>query len=338
MQALLELDCIPSGMELFQAADEDSWSLIQNVIDDCDYYLVVLAGRYGSVHPDTGISYTEMEYRYALENNIPTMAFLHEDVSKLESGVVDSGDGLEKLLEFRGLCERKQVKFWNGPADLGSVVSRSLIRLTKERPATGWVKADTLASDEAREQVLQMKEEIEALKSELSEAKSAYQGDISDLAQGSDLIEVKWIGSYRDPEATWNSHTAKFRIDGKISLDSVFRIISPAMVDEISEHDFKTRINLAFQNEFTDNLINFNYRKDDKSEEEEVESSLNNIQATDDAFQKIKVQLMALNLIERGIKKRPPSDKLNYWKITDEGERKMMTLIAIKKDEIGMSA
>ena len=29
MQALLELDCIPAGMELFPASNEDQWSLIK---------------------------------------------------------------------------------------------------------------------------------------------------------------------------------------------------------------------------------------------------------------------------------------------------------------------
>ena len=33
MQALLELDCIPSGMELFPAANEDQWSLIKKVMN-----------------------------------------------------------------------------------------------------------------------------------------------------------------------------------------------------------------------------------------------------------------------------------------------------------------
>lgn len=28
MQALMELDCMPSGMELFPATDDDQWSLI----------------------------------------------------------------------------------------------------------------------------------------------------------------------------------------------------------------------------------------------------------------------------------------------------------------------
>src|SRR5258708_5384955 len=78
MQALLELDCIPSGMELFPAANQDQWSLIQRVIGECDYYIVISAGRYGSIGP-TGQSYTEMEYRYAISINKPTIAFLHND-------------------------------------------------------------------------------------------------------------------------------------------------------------------------------------------------------------------------------------------------------------------
>ena len=73
MQALLELDCIPAGMELFPAANEDQWTLIRNVIDDCDYYIVVIGGRYGSIGP-TGISYTQMEYEYAVAQNKPIIS------------------------------------------------------------------------------------------------------------------------------------------------------------------------------------------------------------------------------------------------------------------------
>lgn len=49
MQALLELDCIPVGMELFPAADDDQWTLIKGLISDCDYYVLIVAGRYGSI-------------------------------------------------------------------------------------------------------------------------------------------------------------------------------------------------------------------------------------------------------------------------------------------------
>jgi hypothetical protein len=46
IQTLLEADCIPAGMELFPASDDDKWTLIKRVIDDSDYYLVVVGGRY----------------------------------------------------------------------------------------------------------------------------------------------------------------------------------------------------------------------------------------------------------------------------------------------------
>ena len=82
MHALLELDCMPSGMELFPAANEDQWSVIKSVIDDCDYYLVIIGGRYGSLGPE-GQSYTEMEYRYAIDSGKPCLAFIHADPESL---------------------------------------------------------------------------------------------------------------------------------------------------------------------------------------------------------------------------------------------------------------
>lgn len=54
-QALLELDFVPAGMELFAATDEEQLAFIKKVIDDCDYYLVIVGNRYGSLTSD-GIS------------------------------------------------------------------------------------------------------------------------------------------------------------------------------------------------------------------------------------------------------------------------------------------
>ena len=53
---------MPSGMELFPAANEEQWNWIKKVIDASDYYIVILGGRYGSISENTGMSYTEMEY------------------------------------------------------------------------------------------------------------------------------------------------------------------------------------------------------------------------------------------------------------------------------------
>lgn len=111
MQALLELEHIPAGMELFPASDDDSWTLIQRVIDDCDYYIVIVGGRYGSSGPD-GIGFTEMEYRYAVERGKPVIAFLHKAPDQIPAGRSEQSEtSREALARFRALCETKQCRY-----------------------------------------------------------------------------------------------------------------------------------------------------------------------------------------------------------------------------------
>jgi hypothetical protein len=146
MQALLELDCMPAGMELFPAASEEQWKWITRVIDESDYYIVVVGGRYGSVNRESGISYTEMEYRYAQSVGKPIIAFLHQSPEKILAGKTEkSSAGKRQLEAFRKQCQQQLCKYWSSPSDLGAKVSRSLTQLIKHNPAAGWVKADAVA-------------------------------------------------------------------------------------------------------------------------------------------------------------------------------------------------
>ena len=63
-------------MELFPASDTEQFSYIKKVIDECDYYVLIIGGRYGSVDSE-GISFTEKEYEYAIETNKIVLAFVH---------------------------------------------------------------------------------------------------------------------------------------------------------------------------------------------------------------------------------------------------------------------
>jgi hypothetical protein len=58
IKACLNMGHIPVGMEMFNAADEEQWAVITRTIDQCDYYVVIVAHRYGSTTPE-GISFTE---------------------------------------------------------------------------------------------------------------------------------------------------------------------------------------------------------------------------------------------------------------------------------------
>lgn len=85
IQTIMELDCIPAGMELFPAIDNEQFDFIKKIIDDCDYYILIIGGRYGSLSVD-GLSYTEKEYDYANEKNIKVLAFIHENPDNIALG------------------------------------------------------------------------------------------------------------------------------------------------------------------------------------------------------------------------------------------------------------
>ena len=74
MQARLALECVPTGMELFPAANDTQWDWIKRVIGGSDYYLVIAGGRYGSVSKDSGLSFTEMEYQVS-NGSVPALTF-----------------------------------------------------------------------------------------------------------------------------------------------------------------------------------------------------------------------------------------------------------------------
>jgi len=63
-------------MELFVPSDKTQWEIIKEWIKDSDLLMLILGGRYGSIEPNSGKSYTHLEYEFALENNIPVFAIV----------------------------------------------------------------------------------------------------------------------------------------------------------------------------------------------------------------------------------------------------------------------
>jgi len=143
--ALLQTDCFPAGMELFPAADEEQFEYIKTIIDESDYYIVISAGMYGSIHPEAQTSYTEMEYDYAVEINKPIIRLLHKNpLDTLRGDEIEKDETKrEKLLAFREKMETKRlVKYWEEPKELGQQVILALLDIKKRRPAIGWVRGD----------------------------------------------------------------------------------------------------------------------------------------------------------------------------------------------------
>lgn len=72
----LENGFIPVGMEQFHGAPASQWMVITKYIDECDFYLLVVGGRYGSIDESVDKSYTEKEYDYAKSKGIPVVVLI----------------------------------------------------------------------------------------------------------------------------------------------------------------------------------------------------------------------------------------------------------------------
>ena len=102
IKAVLEIGHIPVGMESFNAADETQWQHIARQIQVSDYYVVIVAHRYGS-RTDDGLSYTEKEYNYAAAQKIPTLGFIIDKSALSRTGATLGDKTLSTLLRLHGL-------------------------------------------------------------------------------------------------------------------------------------------------------------------------------------------------------------------------------------------
>jgi len=141
MRGLLSANCIPAGMEHFPAGNDETFEYIKRVIDDSDYYLLILAGKYGTTASD-GISYTEKEFDYALRQEIPVIALPYENLEKLPSENTEKEPKARAKLElFREKVKNGRiVKFWSSAEQLVAHVISSLHHAIDNHPRPGLVR------------------------------------------------------------------------------------------------------------------------------------------------------------------------------------------------------
>ena len=310
IHALLELDCIPSGMELFPATDEDAWSLIKEIIDGCDYYILILAGKYGSTNIE-GIGYTEMEYDYAVSIGKPILCFLHEDIDKLAAGKVESSaKGKKKLNSFRTKASEKHCKFWQEAADLGGKVSRSLVQLRKRHPSDGWVPGKYAADQKMLSEMERMRAKIAELEMQALVLTDAPPANIQQLEHGDDIYTLSFSLLTADTNKREDTSVG-------VSWDKIFSYCGPALVGECTTEELLEKVKLAYWHAIPSEARKINDYK--------------YVVIPYVCEDSIIIQLQALGLIRHGIKKRPVSDTHTYWQLTPYGEKYLIQIRAFKR-------
>ncbi|MBS6651521.1 DUF4062 domain-containing protein [Alistipes putredinis] len=301
IETLLNKNCIPVGMEYFPAADDEQMTIIRQLIDECDYYVLILGGRYGSIEPKTQKSYTQLEYEYALERGIPISAFYIKDKGNLLNNKTEKNNP-EKLEAFEKLVTKDRMcKSWSNADDLAGKVSLSLDYQTRHHPRIGWVKADKVASDEANNSIIKLKEENQKLKEQINFLCSASPAGSECYMQGNDLFDIH----YTIPINPFNDDGERFYTVQK-TWNEIFLSVCMILLKPITEKHILEHLERAL---FAEEYASIN----------------------ENDFQTILIQLMALKLIKTDTVKSEYAGVYTYWVLSQYGRAEMVRLKAIKR-------
>jgi hypothetical protein len=322
MQALLELNSFPAGMELFPASTDDQWTLIQRVIDDCDYYLVIVGGRYGSMDAQ-GISYTEKEYDYAVQSKKTVLGFVHKNPGDIPARNTDRDPLVAAKLEaFRTKVMQKMCGFWTNADQLGTIVTTSLVKALNSHPADGWLKARYVKTTEDLEKVNRMHEEIRILKEEVARLREIDSRVPGNLARSDDVVKLEYTPG-------WNSDSQDLRTV-ELTWNRIFEVVGRKCMNLPAQPEVEDQIN-AWLASLSENLG----------------SGQDRVTITRKSFQAVKLQFYALGLIRMEMLLRPGENYYTAegstgtgspqptlcWVLTDAGRAALAELLAEKRPE-----
>ena len=191
--AILSIYQFPIGMEMFSAADEDQWEIIRETIDSSDYYILIIAHRYGSVIKEgkyAGISYTQKEFRYALEQKIPVLAFLIDESVPVIPKKMERIDSKRiKLNAFKTEVRTgRMVQFWTNKDDLANQVTNALNKQIGRKDRPGWIRISDLGMDDIQRKKVELNKVVE----ELDDNKEELQKKIGKLnTELKELVAIK---------------------------------------------------------------------------------------------------------------------------------------------------
>ncbi|MCJ8173215.1 DUF4062 domain-containing protein [Clostridium botulinum] len=298
MEAIINLNCFPAGMEMFPANDSEQFEYIKSIIDESDYYILIIAGRYGSI-ADDGKSYTEKEFDYARERGIPVLVFVKKDITNIPANKVDTEpEKKEKLENFREKAMNNRLaKYWNDSKDLKYEVFSSLSQSFKTNPRIGWIRGNIENNEDLLKQVNKLRIENEELRNKISINENFL--DASNLANGDEKIEIPF--SYTQE---YEQMGAVHKSTIELSWNEIISMLCPGVIISKSDDELK---------KYFENII-----------KEKCFTSLKKLWIGDYIYDVIKIQLMALGIM---------GQKNNRMNLTQKGKNALFSIKAIKKNK-----
>lgn len=223
LDILLMADCIPAGMENFVATDDEQFNVIKKVIDMCDYYILILGKRYGSVNEKTGLSYTEMEYNYAIDKGIPVLVFALDDSVVIDDDKIEKDDIKKgKLAEFKSKAMLNRLaSIWRDQSDLMGKVAIAIMQAKSEIKRPGWHRGNDEEKERLQKEIDSLRKENEELKNMTFNVSIGQENKLDSEFYGKEIVL-----HYTERVLIFTSNTRIDKKTIKTTLDDLFKFVS----------------------------------------------------------------------------------------------------------------
>ena len=226
LERVLKLRHIPVGMEHFVSTNEEQFNYIKRLLDETDYYIIIIGNRYGS-QADDGISYTEKEFDYAVNLEIPVIACIHSNPDSLPVNKSDiEPNAKQKLNEFRNkVMHHRMVSYfsWNNPSDLSAEVVVALINTINDYPRPGWERVTSYENSDLLNQINDLRIENDKMKVLLDSERQSEKHE--QLIMQFPWSEIRTFMGY----SKWDDYK-NISIPVSLTWSQIFSILGPILL------------------------------------------------------------------------------------------------------------
>jgi hypothetical protein len=314
VEAILAAGHIPAGMELFAAGDESQLEVIRRWIDDSDVYMLILGGRYGSIDSGTGLSYTELEYDYAVQKGLPFFALVLSDAAIDGKGLVildieRETKNPEKYEKFRSKVLSKISKVVEDCKDIKIGILESIRNLEHRYALQGWVRSSELKDvspliksiSGLTEENARLKRELVERPANLTSADGAQLAGLDDEINITIRYEVK---SYASRSVQYSERKKTI----SLTWGRLFSLFAPELLSGKADDYMQGYI-----------------------ARQVLEHEAISPKVIEQDFQTIKIHLMAVGLIDTKYTSTTQGGAALFWSLTPAGRKVLMQLRAVKK-------